>query len=215
MRTRERIRSVHCGRHLFSFIGSVLFITTLTFSQGPTSKPFLTHTPRCHEIDNWIKSHPSHLPTDLEELSLFPVRWRARLLGALRPEVQMRIWQRHLDNILREADLSADQRLGIEESLDLISTPLFYTPNRSLEVVQRARVLETGAPCDAPEYFGLCDPYVPGIITRLRDYQTIPVRDTWPGGPAEKAGVCPGDIVLAVTRSEIFWLTSTAATSGL
>jgi C-terminal processing protease CtpA/Prc len=53
--------------------------------------------------------------------------------------------------------------------------------------------------CGAPVYFGLCDPYVPGtIIRRAPDMKAIDVLNTWPDGPAEKAGVCPGDQITAV-----------------
>jgi len=53
--------------------------------------------------------------------------------------------------------------------------------------------------CAAPSYFGLCDPYVPGtIIRRLPDMKAITVINTWPDGPAEKSGICPGDQIIAV-----------------
>ncbi len=54
--------------------------------------------------------------------------------------------------------------------------------------------------CEAPFYFGICDPYVPGtVIGGSPDNQTMNVIDTWPDGPAEKAGICPGDQVIAVS----------------
>jgi C-terminal processing protease CtpA/Prc len=52
--------------------------------------------------------------------------------------------------------------------------------------------------CDAPEYFGVCDPYVPGTIVAFPAKQPIVVVDTWHDGPAERAGVCPGDQIIAV-----------------
>jgi C-terminal processing protease CtpA/Prc len=52
--------------------------------------------------------------------------------------------------------------------------------------------------CDAPEYFGVCDPYVPGTIINFPEKQSILVIDTWHDGPAERAGVCPGDKIVAV-----------------
>lgn len=55
--------------------------------------------------------------------------------------------------------------------------------------------------CDAPLISGICDPYVPGtIIGGSRDGNTINVYSTWPDGPAEKAGICPGDQVVAVNN---------------
>ncbi len=56
-----------------------------------------------------------------------------------------------------------------------------------------------GQECDAPSYFGICDPYVPGtIIGATTDMKAIIVLGTWHDGPAEKAGVCPGDQIVAV-----------------
>lgn len=52
--------------------------------------------------------------------------------------------------------------------------------------------------CDAPEYFGMCDPYVPGTFVGFPEKQPILVVDTWHDGPAERAGVCPGDRITAV-----------------
>jgi len=52
--------------------------------------------------------------------------------------------------------------------------------------------------CDAPEYFGMCDPYVPGTKVGFPQKQPILVVDTWHNGPAERAGVCPGDKIVAV-----------------
>jgi len=61
------------------------------------------------------------------------------------------------------------------------------------------QVSGSSQPCGAPVYFGLCDPYVPGtIIRRAPDMKAIDVLNTWPDGPAEKAGVCPGDQITAV-----------------
>jgi len=52
--------------------------------------------------------------------------------------------------------------------------------------------------CDAPNYFGICDAYVPGAIIRFTEKQPILVGDTWHNGPAERAGICPGDKIVAV-----------------
>jgi C-terminal processing protease CtpA/Prc len=52
--------------------------------------------------------------------------------------------------------------------------------------------------CDAPNYFGICDSYVPGTIAGFPEKQPISVIDTWHNGPAERAGVCPGDKIVAV-----------------
>jgi len=58
---------------------------------------------------------------------------------------------------------------------------------------------DSGQACAAPVYFGLCDPCVPGtIIGEAPDMKAIEVINTWPDGPAEKAGVCPGDAITAV-----------------
>jgi C-terminal processing protease CtpA/Prc len=53
--------------------------------------------------------------------------------------------------------------------------------------------------CEAPSLIGICDPYVPGtIIAKSPDGRVITVLDTWPDGPAEKAGICPRDQIVAV-----------------
>lgn len=52
------------------------------------------------------------------------------------------------------------------------------------------------AACDAPSYFGACNPYVPGVIGDPISKKGFAVFSTWPGGPAEKAGICPGDIIV-------------------
>ncbi len=56
--------------------------------------------------------------------------------------------------------------------------------------------------CEAPSYFGKCAPYVPGIIVGLpwveEKEKPITEIDTCPDGPAEKAGVRPGDQIVAV-----------------
>jgi len=51
-------------------------------------------------------------------------------------------------------------------------------------------------PCEAPEFLGICDPFVPGIIVAM-DERAIRVASTWPAGPADQAGVCPGDEIVA------------------
>lgn len=56
----------------------------------------------------------------------------------------------------------------------------------------------TAQPCESVEYLGICDPYVPGTIIVTHENQPIRVLATWPQGPAEKAGICSGDQILAV-----------------
>jgi hypothetical protein len=52
--------------------------------------------------------------------------------------------------------------------------------------------------CDAIQVLRMCDPYVPGTIIAIPGKQPITVISTWPRGPAEKAGMCAGDRILAV-----------------
>lgn len=62
---------------------------------------------------------------------------------------------------------------------------------------------QAAKPCEAPAYFGICDPFVPGVIIQGEEPPSVSHRQvvtvtTWPGGPADKAGVCPGDLIVAV-----------------
>ncbi len=59
--------------------------------------------------------------------------------------------------------------------------------------------------CQAPEYFGICDPFVAGtLIASQGDNQPLLVVDTWPSGPAEKAGICPGDEIVSINGVSAF-----------
>ena len=55
--------------------------------------------------------------------------------------------------------------------------------------------------CPAPSYFGICNPFVPGVFIRPDDKGAISVLSTWHDGPAEKAGICPGDKIVAVDEA--------------
>jgi predicted metalloprotease with PDZ domain len=62
--------------------------------------------------------------------------------------------------------------------------------------------LATSIPgCPAPSYFGICNPYVPGVFIGADDNGVISVRSTWHDGPAEKAGICPGDKIVTVDEA--------------
>jgi hypothetical protein len=62
--------------------------------------------------------------------------------------------------------------------------------------------LATSVPgCPAPSYFGICNPYVPGVFICADDNGAISVISTWHDGPAEKAGMCPGDKIVAVDQA--------------
>src|SRR5579864_2367197 len=52
--------------------------------------------------------------------------------------------------------------------------------------------------CLAPSYLGICNPYVQGTLISVNEKNAISVIGTWHNGPAEKAGVCPGDQIVAV-----------------
>lgn len=55
----------------------------------------------------------------------------------------------------------------------------------------------TTEPCTL-EVYGKCDPYVPGTIIVAPGYKPITVVSSWPDSPAEKAGICSGDQILAI-----------------
>jgi C-terminal processing protease CtpA/Prc len=61
-----------------------------------------------------------------------------------------------------------------------------------------AKQARSDSHCDVPGYFGICDPYVPGTIISFQEKQPIRVITTWHEGPAERAGVCPGDKIVAL-----------------
>ncbi len=59
------------------------------------------------------------------------------------------------------------------------------------------------------EVAGICDPFVPGTIIQFLESKPISVISTWHNGPAENAGVCPGDQILAVNGISASQNTST------
>ena len=63
-----------------------------------------------------------------------------------------------------------------------------------------AQVVTSVPGCPAPAYFGICNPYVPGVFIKADEKGAISVISTWHDGPAEKAGICPGDKIMAVNR---------------
>ncbi len=65
-------------------------------------------------------------------------------------------------------------------------------------VLERSQQAETPRECEGVEAFGICDPFVPGTVISLNKPEVFLVLSTWPGGPAEKAGICPGDEIVAV-----------------
>lgn len=67
-----------------------------------------------------------------------------------------------------------------------------------------AQSLITSSDCDSAEYFGICDPFVPGTIIGGGNYKAVLVYDTWPDGPAERAGICPGDQIVSVNGVSSF-----------
>ena len=71
-----------------------------------------------------------------------------------------------------------------------------------------ARRGKSAKACDAPSYFGMCDPYVPGTIGSPISKKGFAVFTTWPRGPAEKAGICPADTIVAINGQSATKLTS-------
>jgi hypothetical protein len=67
---------------------------------------------------------------------------------------------------------------------------LLIVPNVTL-----AQNPETAKDCPY-EAFGICDPFVPGTIISPDGY----VYDVWSFGPAEQAGICPGDKIIQVNE---------------
>jgi S1-C subfamily serine protease len=67
----------------------------------------------------------------------------------------------------------------------------------SLAAPTSAQVVTSAPGCPAPIYFGVCNPFVPGVFV-ADDKGTMSVVSTWHDSPAEKAGICPGDKIVAV-----------------
>jgi membrane-associated protease RseP (regulator of RpoE activity) len=83
----------------------------------------------------------------------------------------------------------------------LLSVALKCAALASLVGSATAQLASMVSGCPAPSYFGICDPYVPGVFIRPGDKGTISVVSTWHDGPAEKAGICPGDKIVAVDEA--------------
>jgi len=79
-------------------------------------------------------------------------------------------------------------------------------PQYSLQLAAAGAV---GQACSAPTYLGICNPYVPGTFIKVSEKGAIPVLGTWYRGPAERAGICPGDKIVAVNGigADVGWAT--------
>jgi len=75
--------------------------------------------------------------------------------------------------------------------------------------VQSPKAQTVDRPCESIEAAGICDPYVPGTIINIPGNKPITVLGTWPQGPAEKAGICSGDQILAIDGLSTFDNTTT------
>jgi hypothetical protein len=82
-----------------------------------------------------------------------------------------------------------------------LSLPLYSRPLPAAGAVGQA--------CSAPSYLGICNPYVPGTFIKVNEKGAIPVLGTWYNGPAERAGICPGDKIVAVNGigADVGWAT--------
>jgi len=62
----------------------------------------------------------------------------------------------------------------------------------------------TNPKCGGVELFGICDPYVPGVLIKVQgDHRPILVIAVLAGGPADKAGLCPGDQIVGVNGLDL------------
>ncbi len=97
---------------------------------------------------------------------------------------------------VRRKSMTMKQKFALTVVVVLAPCSLIFSQNAAAPAV----------PCQAPSFFGMCDPYVPGTIVMSAPQKGAQVVTTWPGGPADQAGVCPGDEFVSVNG---------APTSGL
>jgi C-terminal processing protease CtpA/Prc len=90
----------------------------------------------------------------------------------------------------------AGGQLKMREAIASVSAAIFFVVMSPSPLLHGLPKVQT---CAAIENLGTCDAYVPGVIIgKPGPDQPMRVFGTWPQGPAEKAGICSGDQILAV-----------------
>ena len=70
------------------------------------------------QIEAWVEAHRGDLPTNLAELSRYPMAFRRVIVNSVPREVRAAWWGEHLQAVLAtEAELSAEQRACIQEHI--------------------------------------------------------------------------------------------------
>lgn len=79
-----------------------------------------------HErAQEWVVAHAADLPTDLDELAAFPDPYRVAIISALTPVRKSRLWRTQLEHILRNEQLSWEQREFVLEAIDVVTPDNF------------------------------------------------------------------------------------------
>ena len=70
------------------------------------------------QIEAWVEAHRDDLPTNLAELSRYPMAFRRVIVNSVPREIRAAWWGEHLQAILStEEELSAEQRVCIQEHI--------------------------------------------------------------------------------------------------
>lgn len=116
------------------------------------------------EIVAWVNEHRDALPTNLAELSAYPVAFRKVIVNSASVEQRTRFWEEHLRSFLEpQAGLNADQRAFIAETIpllaDIFGSPTPEAQSRIRPLEERMKQLLSREQCAA--MFGMVGPPEP------------------------------------------------------
>lgn len=73
---------------------------------------------RRDEIEAWVAAHRDELPTDLSELSRYPIPFRKAIVWALEPSDRVVLWREHLLSFVGASNLSTEQQDLVREVIE-------------------------------------------------------------------------------------------------